>query len=345
MTIQAFLEQHGGYFENNRLTYFSSALEEASLAGKNFCAVLSDYAVLKVSGEDAANFLHNQLSNDVQHLKNDEARLAAYCSVKGRVLANMLVYKSDEAIYLNCAANLSEDLQQRLGRFVLRSKVKLHSTSLIVFGFTGNAIHALKHRFKALPETIWSVRHDQSSHLIRIPDAFSQVRYQWICTEEDVQNEWTNIQNHCSITGSHVWQLNNIHAGLVDIEKASQELFIPQSINLDLVEGVSFKKGCYPGQEIVARTQYLGKIKRRTLLAYCKTKLATNDSIALLADPTHVVGTVINSALSGDNTYHALIEIQLSAIQEPLCLATQTQERVELHSLPYLLQEDLLVEK
>jgi folate-binding protein YgfZ len=200
------------------------------------CARLSRYGLLAVTGVDARDFLHAQLTNDIAHLPADRAALAGWCTAKGRLLATMLVIPSPDGFLLQLARDLAPAVAKRLSMFVLRSKVKIadESDAWAQYGV-----------WKGLPAVSWedgsvSVPVGSLRHL-RIGKGLSQD-----CSRKEED-----------------WTLEEIRAGRPWISAATQDQFVPQMVNLEQIGGVDFQKGCYPGQEIVARAQYRGEVKRR----------------------------------------------------------------------------------
>ena len=207
-------------------------------------ARLSRYGLLSVTGADARAFLHAQLTNDIEHLAVDRAALAGWCSAKGRLLATFLVIPAPQGFLLQLARDLAAPVAQRLSRFVLRSTVKVTDAS-DAWGQYGVWDTELQQ-----PEVAWageraSVRIGERRFLELVPS-----------TE--------NLE--ASAEESH-WALQEIRAGRPLITAATQDQFVPQMVNLEQIGGVDFKKGCYPGQEIVARAQYRGQVKRRMVRA------------------------------------------------------------------------------
>jgi tRNA-modifying protein YgfZ len=200
------------------------------------CALLNRYGMLAVTGADARAFLHAQLTNDIENLPQDRAALAGWCTAKGRLLATMLVIPSADGFLLQLARDITPAVAKRLSMFVLRSKVKVtdETANLVQLGVWGS-----------VPGVAWEgavvkARVDEGRHLVIGP----------------------GLSGACGKTEDD-WALAEIRAGRPFISAATQEQFVPQMVNLELIGGVNFQKGCYPGQEIVARAQYRGEVKRR----------------------------------------------------------------------------------
>ena len=223
-------------------------------------ARLRRYGLIWVAGEDARSFLHAQLTNDVDHLPPDQARLAGWCSAKGRLLANFIVLPRPEGFLLQLAADLAPSVAKRLAMFVLRSKVKISDVgqSYVQFGLWGaKAVARVAEIGLPLGEApMASATHDDAA-------AVRLERDRVLVVAPATQAEQIASSLRGSSAAEDEWTLLEIRAGRALIEQATQDLFVPQMVNLEAVGGVDFKKGCYPGQEIVARAQYRGQVKRR----------------------------------------------------------------------------------
>ena len=299
---------------------FGSTLATADLE-RGFVAAVTDLGLIAVAGDDAATFLHSQLTNDVEHLGPAEARLAGYCTPKGRLQATFLMWRDPDAVYLQLPRAIQAPLQKRLTMFVLRAKAKLRDATdedrfAAVLGFGGAAAgDALRVHAGALPEAPYTRVEGESGTVIRVADAFGQPRYLWLTTPERAIAALPALRERLAFGGSAAWQLSSVHAGVAQIGPGTQEQFVPQMINYELLGGVNFKKGCYPGQEIVARSQYLGKLKRRTALATLLDPAACpGDEVFAAADPDQPCGMIVNAAPNGAGGADVLVEIKLAAL-------------------------------
>ena len=298
------------------------ALTPADLAN-GFVAVVTGQDIVAVTGEDAASFLHGQLTNDVLHLGAAEARLAGYCTPKGRLLATFLMWRDAESVFLQMPAELRPALQKRLSMFVLRAKARLSDVSAdtanaVMLGLGGaRAQAALQRVLGTLPEAPYTKIDHELGTVIRLSDAFGAPRYQWLTSQETAASALPGLRETLAFGGNDAWRLAAIHAGIPEIGAGTQEQFVPQMINFELIGGVNFKKGCYPGQEIVARSQYLGKLKRRTALASIDTPAAAaGDEVFDVADPSQPCGMIVNAAPNGAGGVDALVEMKLAALEQ-----------------------------
>lgn len=307
-------------------------------AGSSFLCALGHLGVIEATGDDAAGFLHNQLTNDVLGLDLSHAALAGYCSPKGRLLATCLVWRSDTSIFLALPRELLPSILKRLQMFVLRSKVKLQDASeqYVMLG-------AASASFDAVP-SVWECVTDDNGTLIRVPDAGKLQRLLWISAPDQAKHQWLAWSSQLPVTSSTLWRWSEIIAGLPQVVEATREQFVPQMINFELVGGVNFKKGCYPGQEVVARSQYLGKTKRRTVLAFCNDSTEPPASAGMevfsSADPAQPCGMVVNAEAGPDGRMACLVELKMEALSASVHLRSVNGPVLEFGELPYALNAE-----
>jgi folate-binding protein YgfZ len=339
-----FLKRQGAQFDADGielLGFGAGAPAPASL--ESFMAPLTGLGLIGASGDDAADFLHTQLTNDVQRLDTSAARLAGYCSPKGRLLASFLMWRNPEYIFLQLPRALQPAIQKRLQMFVLRAKVKLsdQGANTAIIGLAGPAArNSLAEWYPVLPAEPYAKIDNANGTLIRVADSAGSARYQWITMPEIAIAAWPKLSQHLRPTSPQAWRLAEIRAGLPTITAATQEQFVPQMINFELVGGVNFKKGCYPGQEIVARSQYLGKLKRRSLLATVDSEAAAaGNEVFSAADPEQPCGMVVNAEPSGAGRALALVEMKLAAADGDVRLGSASGPALHFHDLPYELAD------
>ena len=298
---------------------FGIALSVAQLQD-GFVAPVTDQGLIGVSGDDAASFLHSQLTNDVEHLNQEQVRLAGYCTPKGRLLASFLMWRNATTVYLQLSRGIQAPVQKRLQMFVLRAKAKLHDASddeanQVILGLGGkHASAVLPQWFDSLPATPFSKVEGNAGTLLRVADAFGLPRYQWLTSAANAEAVWPQLAGKLAKGGNEAWHLSEIHAGVPQISQPTQEQFVPQMVNFELLGGVNFKKGCYPGQEIVARSQYLGKLKRRTALATIAAAAKAGDEVFAEDDPGQPCGMIVNAAENGAGGTDVLVELKLAVL-------------------------------
>ena len=230
------------------------------------CARLTRYGLLAVTGADARAFLHAQLTNDIANLPPDRAALAGWCTAKGRLLATMLVIPSADGFFLQLARDLAPAVAKRLSMFILRSKVKIADET------EGWAQYGFWDADGAVTSVAWAGD--------TVTVGVGERRFLKI---------GKGISQDCK-AGEDAWTLQEIRAGRPWISAATQDQFVPQMVNLETIGGIDFQKGCYPGQEIVARAQYRGQVKRRM------TRLELPQGTQLKAGDEFQGGVVVDSA-------------------------------------------------
>ncbi|MEA3122677.1 MAG: tRNA-modifying protein YgfZ [Paraburkholderia sp.] len=322
------------------------AAEFESVLARGAFMALDQFGVLEATGDDAAVFLHSQLTNDVQHLDAASARLAGYCSAKGRLLASMLVWRSGEAIRLLLAKEVCASVQKRLSMFILRAKAKLADASgdVAVVGFAGDVRAALSTVFDALPDGVNVQVGGAAGSLIRVPDAMERARYLWVGPKAEVEARLPALEEKLARVSPAVWDWLDIRAGEPRVTQAVVEQFVPQMINFDVLGGVNFRKGCYPGQEVVARSQYRGTIKRRAALAHIEgaANVSAGQEVFHSTDPGQPCGMIVNAAPAPQGGFDALVEIKLAALDEgTVHLGAADGPTLAFQPLPYALPAEI----
>ena len=279
-----------------------------------FVAALPDNAVIAVSGDDAAAFLHAQFTNDVLALAEGHAQWSGWCTPKGRLYATFLLVRRKEGFLLALPAELAAAFAKRLAMFVLRSRVRIEeaSASLSCLGVAGeDSARIVARLWGAAPAPMALAQHgdalcvglEDQRYLVLVPAGAAAALQQELAAQ--------------ARTGTREeWEWAAVHAGVPTIVTATREAFVPQMANFELVGGVSFKKGCYPGQEIVARTQYRGILKRRMALAHVAGGEAPRPGDHVYSDAfgEQSAGTVVNAAPSPGGGYDALVVAQVEGL-------------------------------
>ena len=269
---------------------------------------LTDWGLIRAQGADASSFLHGQLTQDVQQLDGRSARLAGYCNAKGRLLASLLVWRAaGDELLLACSAELLPATLKRLSMFVLRAKCKLSDTtgSIALYGLAGAAATAWL--AAAAPAATWQRSDIAGGQCIRLPDANGVARYLLAWAADAAAPALPAL-------AAEAWQWLEVGSGVPRIVAATVEQFVPQMVNFELVGGVNFQKGCYPGQEIVARSQYRGTIKRRAFVFDSASAARPGQEVFHSGDAEQPAGMVVNAAsLAG--SHRALVEVKLAALE------------------------------
>ena len=226
--------------------------------------------------------------------------------------------------------------------FLSKAKRTDATDSHAVLGLAGPAATALLQQWFAAPPSLpYAKVESDKGTLIRMADASGEPRYQWITTADIAMNAWPELVRVLCPVGTHVWRLTEIRAGIPQITQATQEQFVPQMVNFEAIGGVNFKKGCYPGQEIVARSQYLGKLKRRMMLASTNTSNAqAGMEIFSSADPEQPCGMVVNAEPSAPDQADCLVEIKTASMDHgAIHLGSASGPVLQFRPLPYALPD------
>ena len=337
---QKFLEQHGALIADGIVQHFDdSTAELLATADSTVLCDLNQFGTLRVSGEETQSFLQNLLSNDIREVTATRTQLSSLNSAKGRMLASFLIWCDGEDYLLQLPCNLVEMIRKKLSMYVLRAKVKVTDTSDegIALGVTGSdAEKILCEIFGDVPLEPFSSLATSQGCVLKIADA----RFQIITTPIQAEILWAKLSLSAKPVGSACWDWRTILAGIPIILPQTQEQFVAQMVNFDVIGGINFKKGCYPGQEIVARTHYLGKLKRRMYLAHIDTTDVpqAGDELFSADIEGQASGMIVNAAPSPDGGYDMLAVVQmLSQATQTIYWKSLRGEALQFLPLPYLL--------
>lgn len=297
-------------------------------------APLDDLALLHVTGADAVTFLQSQLTNAVDELHANEAVLAGFCQAKGRLQATLIVWPDpldNTARYVMVHSSIADTLRKRLSLFLLRAKAKITLCEARIYGLNNAPTPTF-----TLPQAHFPVEQHNSYTLIGAPNHSDQnVARAWFI-------DYSAESPLAASASSESWLAQDIYAGLAWVNAHNYESFLPQDINFDIVGGVSFKKGCFPGQEVVARLHYRTTAKRRAALAWASTAkalpLVSGQDIFTTENPDRPLGRIINHAYDAALERHvALIEILIENIEQQSLYVLVDDKHVplEVGSLPY----------
>lgn len=301
---QQFLTTQGAQFDAQGFASFAPAQSTSSLYD------LSSLGLIAVSGEDAYTFLQGQFTNDIKQV-GEAAQFTGYCTAKGRLLALFYAFSFDNTIYLQCPRPLIAAMVKRLRMYVLRSKVQVEDVSdaFVCLGLAASDLSSL-----GVSQNIHGLSTTMYGTLVRLPDSAGLQRAQWVVSATQAEAAWTQLCAQFTPASTNNWEALEIQAGVPQVYPSTQEQFVPQMLNLDALGGINFKKGCYTGQEIVARTHYLGKVKRRSLLASVRasdTSPQAGDKI--LDAQQQEAGQLVRVAANGSNGWWLLAECRLEA--------------------------------
>jgi tRNA-modifying protein YgfZ len=297
----------------------------------NFHVPLTDQGLIRASGEDAAQFLHNLLTNDINHLAPEGARRAALCTAKGRMIASFLIWREGADFLLQLSADILPGILNKLSMYVLRSKVTLTDISAerTLIGVAGPQAAAVLGNISPMTTTAceggMAVRLDDRRFILAVPAAVVTPLLERLSARAELA----------------AWHLEEIRHGIPRIVAATQEAFVPQMVNFATaaVGGVSFQKGCYPGQEIVARTHYLGKVKRHMVRVKHADAFPPGTDIFTPEVGDQHCGALVLTAPVPEGGYESLVVVQFSGTEPgEVHLGSLAGPRAELLSLPYAIE-------
>ncbi len=303
----------------------------------NGISPLPSLGVIQADGEEAASFLHHQLTNDVLLLPVGQGRLAAFCNAKGRMQASFVVLKTaPDTVLLVMPRDLLAQTLKRLSMFVLRAKVKLSDASALwqLWGLLGDSARAA-----VVDAAPWQTLTWAGGHVVALYPAVTgearQARALWIGAAEAPAPD-------AQAVSPESWSWGSVLSGVPFVTQPLFEAFVPQMLNYESVDGVNFKKGCYPGQEVVARSQFRGTLKRRMARVFSPVVLLPGQDVFTPTDPEQPCATVVQCAARPDGSgYDALVSGTLESMSTGWHTGTANGDQLELLPLPYPLREDI----
>jgi len=314
---RVFLDERGASFADGAVSDFGDGPGE--LASARDTAVLCDLAPLAaigVSGPEAAAFLQGQLTSDVTMLADGASQLSAWCSPKGRVLANFLLRReSGERFELLLPASLTEPMIKRLRMYVLRAKVEIADVrgDAVRLGLGGPAAAAcIAATIGVTPAMHHSAAIDGGTLIVLAGN-----RFLLLAAPAHASMLWNTLSTKARPAGFACWEWLTVRAAVPVVTPPTQEAFIPQMLNLDALEALAFAKGCYAGQEIVARTQYLGRLKERLALAHIDgARPEAGSRLFAIGFGEQPCGTVVNAATAPGGGADFLAVVQTAALAD-----------------------------
>jgi len=350
---KAFLKEQGATFVEKTvdesclsiLKDFGDPEAETRLsASDTIFSTSSDYALIEVKGEDAESFLQNQLTNDIRNVTESSHQQSAWCNPKGRIIANFRIFKRDDAYYLSVSADLVERVLKKLRMYVMMSKVVLEDVTdnyawVTLAGDNAEPKLAefLQINLDSLSENADNAIHDESLSLLRVKGKLP--RFDIMAEVETAKTLWEKCKTLAKpVSGVGINYLNII-SGIPVISAASSEAWIPQMVNYIQIGGVDFQKGCYPGQEVVARLNYLGKTKRRMYLVdiNASAPVSTGDVIKNNADKE--AGKILNAVQIDTKSVKALAVLKIAAVEQGSLTLAENNAEISVLELPYTVEE------
>jgi len=337
---QNFLLQNGAKQNASGLiTFDTDADSNKATEGNTVIYDLSQYSTIVIAGDDAAAFMQGQFTNDVELVDENRSQLNAICNNKGRMIANFRLFKYQNNYFINLKSDLAEICIDHLQNYILRSQVAIQDVSeqLIHMGISGNDCSTLLAPYISdLTDETDCISFNDDYFAIRA--AGELPRYEIFCDIEHAKKLWQELCQKTRPVNSSSWDYLNIQAGIPFIDKHTSESFVPQMANMELINGVSFTKGCFTGQEIVARMHYLGKLKKRCFRVHIATEGQPAAGDKLFAENARAgqnTGEIILAEKNPESGYDALAVIQIADAGSNLFLNDAEGPKVSVKELPY----------
>lgn len=326
-----FLHQQGAtLLEQNRLSFNEKPGDYPNLQQQNTMTPLIHLGVLSVNGADSARFLQGQVTCDVEQLNIEHSLIGARCNPKGRALTSFrLVEVSHDQLLMIMDYSLIQSSIDELSKFAAFFKVQLTDASeqYHCIGLTGQ--HSALDTSTLATQKVITCQLSDDRQLLVMP-------------EKQAETLWSSLAEQAAPVGTEFWELQDIKAGTANIQLETSAMFIPQMLNLQAIDAISFKKGCYTGQEVVARMKYLGKLKRRMYRIAVRGDTASAKALpspgtsCQLPNQEQSIGNVVAAANADKDLQEILVVLTDEAAQsEALIIGTEHHKKVDQLSLPY----------
>ena len=339
---QEFLASKGALLKNDSLKGFEPFDGPYFSKDETYLCDLSTLGVIKANGEEAQSFLHGQFTNDLNQVDIETSQLSGYCNAKGRLISIFRVFKHSESYLILLRKDVLDNTLKKLNMFKLMAKVEITDATdeFVVFGLAGNNTKSiLKNNSIDFPETKNQCL-DNNEYIISHVD---EHRALIIAHPEKAIELWDLFENNTVSRNYNIWKLYDIQNGIPEITEETFESFIPQMVNLELIDGVNFQKGCYPGQEIVARTHYLGKPNRRMYKAeiLAEENFLPGTNIYSKEEGEQAVGKIVSSVRYTRDNVNALIVLRTEKDNNnDLNIGSLSGPIASIGKLPYGLESD-----
>ncbi|KUJ71523.1 folate-binding protein YgfZ [Thiomicrospira sp. WB1] len=348
----AFLESQGATLNEQGVvtSWGQPDLERIMVKHGPVRASLAHKGLIRIQGDEAFNFLQGQLTNDLSNVTDTQAQLSGYCDPKGQLLGLFTVFKIDQAWYLHCDPDVTDTVVQRLNLYKLRAQVEIENVSdqLVQIGYAGefadlNIQRLLDTKIKETYE-VQPLEGLDDSYGIKVPGPYH--RYLFVAPPQQAETIWQGLTGNGEATNDADWQLLDVVSGLPRLTQATAGQFIAQFLNLDKLDAINFRKGCFPGQEVIARLHFRGKVTKRMVRLHLKdnqAELAPGDTFKLLDQKEKPYKfTLINAAedIEDGKVCLAITTLKpLETAQAPL--TTEAGQAATIEPLPYdILSED-----
>lgn len=331
---KAFLNNQGGIFDADGLLCFPESDDHET---KNIITDLSHLSLIEVTGEDAVDFLNGQFTTNIQQLEKYHLQFSAWCNPKGQVKTTFFIYQHETGFNILLPTELKDSFLKQLRMYIMRSNVQLtdKSDELVRVGILTNN-NLLNELMASAPEKEGDITIQNGVHCLHMfCSKNNSQRYIFIGSTENLTILWKEFLQHSTPVRTTIWELLDIQAGYPWLSPQTSEKFLPQMLNLDLIDGLNYQKGCYPGQEIIARLHFRGQLKRNLYFATCSFNARPEIGDQLYAnDHEKSIGIVINAQVFEDKHY-LLAVIEKEMIENHLSLRESDGAKINLQKLPY----------
>jgi len=351
---KSFLQENGAEFiphpdeaiETQQLVSFDNPELEMQISAQDVLLCnSSERGLIKVNGDDAESFLQNQLTNDIRNVTENNHQASAWCSPKGRIIANFQIFKNEGDFFLALSADLIPHVIKKLRMYVMMSKVVIEdmTDSVVQFTFAGKQADTLIQGILgvSVDDDAETVKHNSASLLrsnITGEQEFSRFDI-FVENLDEAKSLWSECKKVSTAVSGNGLRYLNIIAGNPEITGASTEAWIPQMVNYIHINGVDFKKGCYPGQEVVARLNYLGKTKRRMYRLEIASDVLPEVGAEIKSEKDAQAGKILNAVQHADGKIDALGILKIADAENPLTLAAN-DATITILDLPYGVDDD-----
>ncbi|MEF8792190.1 CAF17-like 4Fe-4S cluster assembly/insertion protein YgfZ [Thiohalorhabdus sp.] len=339
---QSTLESFGGQFQDGVVTDFGDPRSELAAAehGETIVTDLSHRTLLTLTGTEVLSFLQGQVTNDVYPAEHGTPVLGAHLTPKGRVIEALLLFPFEDGFAVDLPGDLAQPLTKRLTMFILHADVRLTNASgdWVRLGVAGkgarDAAAAAVSTSNLVPE---GVTRGERGTAVPLPGP--EPAYLVAVGPEEAGEAWKAAAATARAVGKEAWELARVRAGVPDIGAATTETFIPQETNLEPLGGISYTKGCYTGQEVVARTKHLGRLKRRLYRVSSETPLTPGQAV-YAEDAEQTQGRVIRAAPRAEGGSEALTVLRIETVEAGTPLVPECSEApLQIEDLPYRVPE------
>jgi len=296
---EEFLLQQGAVLEQGQVNNFGNPVTEAeAVLSDNIITDLSCFSVVEISGNDAEDFLHGQFTSDIKQLEQDTARISAWCNPAGRVIADFLIIRRQDKYLLLLPVELQEPFTRRLQMFILRADVTMNdrSNEIMCIGLRGENIPQILQSCTglSLEKEFQGIKYN-GMFILPLPDQAARALI--LGSVEQLQNLWMSVAAETTAVSNRYWKLFDMLNGLHWVNSRTSENFMPQNLNLDCLGAVNYQKGCFPGQEVIARLHYRSNPKNRMYLAHIAGECPARPGDKLFLSETDAsAGTIIELA-------------------------------------------------